>query len=46
MATQIVIFNGDQILVDDTTIIPWSDKGKNFQASWCPNNYHVVIHHH
>tara|TARA_R100000388_G_C7191306_1_gene133663 strand:+ start:87 stop:479 length:393 start_codon:yes stop_codon:yes gene_type:complete len=43
MATQIVIFNGDQILVDDTTIIPWADKGKNFQASWCPDNYHVVV---
>jgi|TARA_Y100000114_G_scaffold98644_1_gene91827 hypothetical protein len=43
MAEQIVIFNGDQILVDDSKIIPWADKGKNWQSTWCPDNYHVVI---
>lgn len=43
MATQIVIFNADQILIDDNYSINWADKGKNWQDAWCPNTIHVVI---
>ena len=43
MATQIVIQNGDNILVDDSFVIPWVDKGKNWVDAWCPNTIHCVI---
>ena len=43
MATQIVIANGDSIVVDNDFRIPWADKGKNWVDSWCPSNYHYVI---
>ena len=43
MATQIVIANGDNILVDDSFLIQWADKGKNWVDGWCPSNYHYVI---
>jgi tellurite resistance protein len=43
MATQIVIANGDSIVVDNEFRIPWADKGKNWVDSWCPSNYHYVI---
>lgn len=43
MATQIVILNGDSILVDDSFRIDWADKGKNWVSGWCPNTIHAVI---
>ena len=43
MATQIVIQNGDNILVDNSFVIPWVDKGKNWVDAWCPNTIHCVI---
>ena len=43
MATQIVIQNGDNILVDDSFHITWADKGKNWVDAWCPNTIHCVI---
>ena len=43
MATQIVIANGESILVDNSYRIPWADKGKNWVDGWCPSNYHYVI---
>ena len=43
MATQIVIQNGDRILIDDSYGINWADKGKNWVDGWCPNTIHCVI---
>ena len=43
MATQIVIQNGDNILIDDSFFIPWADKGNAWQAGWMPNTIHAVI---
>ena len=43
MATQIVIQNGDNILVDNSFLISWADKGKNWVDAWCPNTIHAVI---
>lgn len=43
MATQIVIQNGDNILIDDSFFIPWADKGRNWVDAWCPNTIHCVI---
>ena len=43
MATQIVIANGESILVDNSFRIAWADKGKNWVDGWCPSNYHYVI---
>jgi hypothetical protein len=43
MATQIVIANGDSILIDDSYLITWADKGKNWVDGWCPNTIHYVI---
>jgi len=43
MATQIVILNGDSILIDDSFSIAWADKGKNWVDGWCPNNVHCVL---
>jgi hypothetical protein len=41
MATQIVIFPGDQIVVDNTSIINWEDKGNAMPA--LPNTVHAVV---
>ena len=43
MATQIVILNGDSILLDDSYRIDWADKGKNWNDSWLPNTIHYVV---
>ena len=43
MATQIVIKNGDRILIDDSYGIDCADKGKNWVDAWCPNTIHCVI---
>jgi|TARA_E500000318_G_scaffold32837_1_gene32511 hypothetical protein len=43
MASQIVIANGDNILIDDSFLILWADKGKNWVDGWCPNTIHYVI---
>jgi len=43
MATQIVISNGESILLDNSFHIEWADKGKNWVDAWCPNTIHVVI---
>ena len=43
MATQIVIQNGDNILVDNSFLMSWADKGNAWQDAWCPNTVHVVI---
>ena len=43
MATQTVILNGDSILVDDSFLIAWADKGKNWVDAWCPNTIHCVL---
>jgi len=43
MATQIVILNGDSILIDDSYPIAWADKGKNWVDGWCPDNIHCVL---
>ena len=43
MATQIVILNGDRILIDNDFGIKWADKGKNWVDAWCPNTIHAVI---
>jgi|TARA_R100001460_G_scaffold1947_2_gene6797 hypothetical protein len=43
MATQIVIGNGSHILIDDSYLIEWADKGKNWVDAWCPNTIHAVI---
>ena len=43
MATQIMISNGESILVDDEFHIPWTDLGKNWDANWIPNTVHAVI---
>ena len=43
MATQIVIANGDSILLDNSFNILWADKGKNWVDAWCPNTIHCVI---
>ena len=43
MATQIVIANEDSILIDDSYLITWADKGKNWVDAWCPNTIHYVI---
>ena len=43
MATQIVIQNGDNILIDDSFFIPWADKGKNWVDAWCPDTIHCVV---
>ena len=43
MATQIVILNGDRILIDNDFGIEWADKGKNWVDAWCPNTIHAVI---
>lgn len=42
MATQIVISNEDYIKLDDTYIIPWTDKGKNMVA--IPNTIHYIVY--
>ena len=44
MATQIVIHNGDQILLDDNYRIEWADKGKNWVDGWTPNTIHAVVY--
>ena len=43
MATEIVIINKDNILVDNSFHIDWADKGKNWVDAWCPNTIHCVI---
>jgi|TARA_R110000796_G_scaffold77341_1_gene172725 hypothetical protein len=43
MATQIVIQNGDNILVDNSFLISWVDKGTNWVDGWCPNTIHCVV---
>jgi len=43
MATQIVIANGESIVIDNEFRIEWADKGKNWVDGWCPSNYHYVI---
>ena len=43
MASQIVIANGESILIDNSYRIAWVDKGKNWVDGWCPNNYHYVV---
>ena len=43
MATQIVIANNNRVIVDDSYVIKWADKGTNWVDGWCPNNYHYVI---
>ena len=43
MATQIVIANGESIVIDNSYRMAWADKGKNWVDGWCPNNYHYVI---
>ena len=43
MATQIVIQNQDAILIDDSYLIQWADKGKNWVDAWCPNTIHAVL---
>jgi len=43
MATQIVIANNENILIDDSFLIDWADKGNAWQAGWCPNTIHYVI---
>jgi len=43
MATQIVILNGDSILIDNHYSIEWADKGNAWQDAWCPNTVHAVI---
>jgi len=43
MATQIVIANEDSIKIDDSYLIQWADKGKNWVDAWCPNTVHCVI---
>ena len=43
MATQIVILNGDSILIDDSYPIAWADKGKNWVDGWCPDSIHCVL---
>ena len=43
MASQIVFANGDNILIDDSFLILWADKGKNWVDGWCPNTIHYVI---
>ena len=43
MATQIVIANGESIFIDDSYLITWADKGKNWVDAWCPNTIHYVI---
>ena len=43
MATQIVIANKDAITLDDSYVISWAEKGKNWVDAWCPDNYHCVI---
>ena len=43
MATQIVIANKDAITIDNSYVISWADKGKNWVDAWCPDNYHCVI---
>ena len=43
MATQIVLAVGESILVDDSYLIRWADKGKSWQDGWAPSNYHYVI---
>jgi hypothetical protein len=43
MATQIVIANKDAITLDDSYVISWADKGKNWVDAWCPDTYHCVI---
>ena len=43
MATQIVIQNGDRILIDNSFGINWADKGKNWVDAWCPDTIHAVI---
>ena len=44
MATQIVILNGDSILLDDSYRISWEDKGKNWVDGWTPNTIHAVVY--
>ena len=44
MATQIVILNGDSILIDDSYPIAWADKGKNWVDGWTPNTIHAVVY--
>tara|TARA_R100000664_G_scaffold32732_1_gene48145 strand:- start:195 stop:593 length:399 start_codon:yes stop_codon:yes gene_type:complete len=49
MATKINILVGDHILIDGPSNndgsfhIDWEDKGKNWDANWCPSDYHAVI---
>ena len=43
MATQIVIANNETITVDDTMLINWVDKGKDWNDAWLPNTIHYVI---
>jgi len=43
MATQIVIANNNRVIVDDSYVIKWADKGTNWVDGWCPNNYHYII---
>ena len=43
MATQIVITRGDQFVLDDEQIIPWADKGNQWQDEWVPNTIHAVV---
>ena len=43
MATQIVIANGEYILLDNSVRIAWADKGNAWQDGWCPNTIHYVI---
>ena len=44
MATQIVILNGESILLDDSYRIDWADKGKNWVDGWTPNTIHAVVY--
>ena len=43
MATQIVIANGDNILLDNNFQINWNEKGNAWQDAWVPNTIHYVI---
>ena len=43
MATQIIIVNGESIVLDNSFRIDWADKGKDWQDAWTPSNYHYVI---
>lgn len=44
MATQIMIFNGESILIDDQYHVNWAEKGNAWQSDWIPANYHAVVY--